>query len=104
MACVLAQVLAYKLCHLKHGDYSLTPKYTLEVVVSINVPFVLSVLQLVFLDISPLSKAELARKAGVSVLTISRIELGMECRMDTKRKVIQALGLKTSEKERVFPE
>ena len=51
-----------------------------------------------------LSKAELARKAGVSVLTISRIECGMECRMDTKRKVIQALGLKTSEKERVFPE
>ena len=51
-----------------------------------------------------LSKAELARKAGVSVLTISRIEDGMDCRMDTKRKVIQALGLKISEKERVFPE
>ena len=51
-----------------------------------------------------LSKAELARKAGVSVLTITRIEDGMDCRMDTKRKVIQALGLKTSEKERVFPE
>ena len=51
-----------------------------------------------------LSKVELARKAGVSVLTISRIEDGMECRMDTKRKVIQALGLKISEKERVFPE
>ena len=51
-----------------------------------------------------LSKAELARKAGLSVLTITRIEGGMDCRMDTKRKVIQALGLKTSEKERVFPE
>ena len=33
-----------------------------------------------------LSKAELARKAGVSVLTIQRIEDGMDCRMDTKRK------------------
>ena len=51
-----------------------------------------------------LSKAELARKAGVSVLTISRIEDGMDCRMDTKRKVIQALGLKITEKEKVFPE
>ena len=51
-----------------------------------------------------LSKAELARKAGLSVLTITRIEGGMDCRMDTKRKVIQALGLKISEKERVFPE
>ena len=50
-----------------------------------------------------LSKAELARKAGVSVLTISRIECGMDCRMDTMRKVIQALGLKITEKEKVFP-
>ena len=50
-----------------------------------------------------LSKAELARKAGVSVLTISRIEGGMDCRMDTKRKVIQALGLKITEKDKVFP-
>ncbi len=50
-----------------------------------------------------LSKAELARKAGVSVLTLSRIEQGKECRMDTKRKVIQALGLKITEKGKVFP-
>ena len=50
-----------------------------------------------------LSKAELARKAGVSVLTITRIEDGMDCRMDTMRKVIQALGLKITEKEKVFP-
>lgn len=45
-----------------------------------------------------MSKAELARKAGVSVPTISRIECGMDCRMDTKRKVIQALGLKIADK------
>ena len=50
-----------------------------------------------------LSKAELARKAGLSVLTITRIEGGMDCRMDTKRKVIQALGLKITEKDKVFP-
>ena len=50
-----------------------------------------------------LSKAELARKAGISVLTISRIECGMDCRMETKRKVIQALGMKIADKGKVFP-
>ena len=49
-----------------------------------------------------MSKSELARKAGVSVLTITRIEKGMECRMDTKRKVIQALGYNISEKDKIF--
>jgi DNA-binding XRE family transcriptional regulator len=50
------------------------------------------------------SKAELARKAGLSALTIDRVEDGMSCRMDTKRKIILALGFKLSEKEKVFPE
>ena len=50
-----------------------------------------------------LSKAELARKAQVSVLTITRIEQGMDCRMDTMRKVIQALGYKIEERHKVFP-
>ncbi len=50
------------------------------------------------------SKAELARKAGLSALTIDRIEAGMSCRMDTKRKIILALGLKLTDKEKVFPE
>ncbi|MBI5683003.1 MAG: helix-turn-helix domain-containing protein [Deltaproteobacteria bacterium] len=48
------------------------------------------------------SKAELSRKAGISPLTIDRIEKGYDCRMDTKRKIIQALGLKVSEKGKVF--
>lgn len=51
-----------------------------------------------------MSKAELARKAGLSALTIDRVENGMPCRMDTMRKIILALGLKLSDKERVFPE
>ena len=51
-----------------------------------------------------LSKSELARKAGVSVLTIDRIEKGMSCRMETKRKIILALGYDLSEKRRIFPE
>ncbi len=49
-----------------------------------------------------LSKSELARKAGVSPLTIDRVEKGFTCRLDTKRKIIEALGLKLSEKEKVF--
>ncbi|WP_020676420.1 helix-turn-helix transcriptional regulator [Geopsychrobacter electrodiphilus] len=51
-----------------------------------------------------MSKAELARKAGVSPLTISRIEQGSDCRVDTMRKIILALGLNLSEKSKVFPE
>ncbi len=51
-----------------------------------------------------MSKAELARKASLSALTIDRIEAGMSCRMDTKRKIILALGLKLSDKDKVFPD
>jgi DNA-binding XRE family transcriptional regulator len=50
-----------------------------------------------------MSKAELARKAGVSALTIDRIENGADCRLDTKRKIILALGKKLQEKTEVFP-
>jgi len=49
-----------------------------------------------------LSKAELARKAGVSPLTIDRIEKGKDCRMETKRKIILALGYKLTEKDKIF--
>lgn len=51
-----------------------------------------------------MSKAELARKAGLSALTIDRVENGMPCRMDTMRKILLALGMKLTDKERVFPE
>ena len=49
-----------------------------------------------------MSKAELARKAGLSTLTIDRVEAGRPCRLDTKRKILLALGLKVSDKDRVF--
>ncbi len=49
-----------------------------------------------------MSKAELARKAGLSTLTIDRLEAGRPCRLDTKRKVLIALGLRISDKDRVF--
>ncbi len=49
-----------------------------------------------------MSKAELARKAGLSTLTIDRIEAGRPCRLDTKRKILLALGLKVADKDQVF--
>jgi DNA-binding XRE family transcriptional regulator len=49
-----------------------------------------------------MSKTELARKAGLSTLTIDRVEAGRPCRLDTKRKILLALGLKVSDKDRVF--
>jgi DNA-binding XRE family transcriptional regulator len=51
-----------------------------------------------------MSKAELARKAGVSPVTLDRIEKGKNCRLETKRKILLALGYKLSEREKVFPE
>jgi DNA-binding XRE family transcriptional regulator len=49
-----------------------------------------------------MSKAELARKANISPITITRIENGMPCRMETQRKIILALGYKISDKSKVF--
>jgi DNA-binding XRE family transcriptional regulator len=51
-----------------------------------------------------LSKAELARRANVSVLTIDRVEKGFGCRVDTKRKILEALGLSLADRIRVFGE
>ena len=50
-----------------------------------------------------MAKAELARKAGVSESTIDRIEAGKECRMETKRKILFALGLTVQESTKIFP-
>ncbi|MGB2929557.1 MAG: helix-turn-helix transcriptional regulator [Desulfobacterales bacterium] len=49
-----------------------------------------------------MSKAELARKANISPITITRIEQGMPCRMETKRKIILALGYKILDRKKVF--
>ena len=49
-----------------------------------------------------MSKAELARKADVTVQTIDRIEKGNDCRLDTKRKIILALGYKLVDRTRIF--
>ena len=49
-----------------------------------------------------ISKAELARKANISPITITRIEQGKPCRDKTKRKILLALGIKISDKNKVF--
>ncbi len=51
-----------------------------------------------------ISKAELSRNANISPLTITRIERGKPCRMETKRKIVLALGLKISDKDKIFSE
>lgn len=51
-----------------------------------------------------MSKAELARRANLSVLTIDRVERGYGCRVDTKRKILEALGLSLADRVRVFGE
>jgi DNA-binding XRE family transcriptional regulator len=49
-----------------------------------------------------MSKAELARLAGVSAVTIDRVERGEECRMETKRKILMALGIQLDQRDTVF--
>lgn len=49
-----------------------------------------------------MSKAELARKANVTVQTIDRIEKGNSCRLDTKRKIILALGYNLGDRSKIF--
>ena len=49
-----------------------------------------------------ISKAELARITNLSVETLTRIEHGKPCRMETKRKILLALGLKLSDRDKVF--
>ena len=51
-----------------------------------------------------MSKAELARRANLSVLTIDRVEKGFGCRMNTKRKILEALGLSLADRVKVFGE
>ena len=49
-----------------------------------------------------MSKTELSRKAGISPITIKRIENGESCRVETQRKILLALGLKLSDRDKVF--
>ena len=50
-----------------------------------------------------MTQAQLAKKAKVALRTIHSVEKGMNCRMDTKRKILLALGLRFEDKDQVFP-
>ncbi len=49
-----------------------------------------------------MSKNELAKMADLSSITITRIENGYPCRIQTKRKIMMALGLNLTEVNKVF--
>jgi DNA-binding XRE family transcriptional regulator len=49
-----------------------------------------------------MTQAQLAKKARVALRTIHSVEKGMNCRMDTKRKILLALGLRFEDKGKVF--
>ncbi len=49
-----------------------------------------------------MTQAQLAKKARVALRTIHSVEKGMACRMDTKRKILLALGLRFEDKSQVF--
>jgi len=49
-----------------------------------------------------MTKAEFARKAGLSKLTIDRVEAGRPCRLGTKRRILQALQLRIDDQGQVF--
>jgi DNA-binding XRE family transcriptional regulator len=51
-----------------------------------------------------MSRAELARKAGISPQTLHRVERGKTCRLETKRKILFALGYGLSDKEKIYQE
>ena len=49
-----------------------------------------------------MSKAELARNAGISPLTVDRVEKGMSCRIATNRTIILAFVYELSETSLLF--
>jgi len=49
-----------------------------------------------------LSKAELAKRTGLSVATITRIENGQKCRVSTKRRILVALDLEPKDVRLIF--
>jgi DNA-binding Xre family transcriptional regulator len=51
-----------------------------------------------------ISRMELARRAGIALNTLIRVEEGKGCRLETGRKILAALGLSPGEKHKVFPE
>ncbi len=50
-----------------------------------------------------MTREELARRASVSLRTIWSVEAGHECRLETKRAILRALGIARTQHRIVFP-
>jgi transcriptional regulator with XRE-family HTH domain len=51
-----------------------------------------------------LSLTEIARRTGLTPLTVKRVEENGTGRMETKRKILEALGVEIEDLKKVFPE
>ncbi len=49
------------------------------------------------------TREELARRAGISLRTVWSVEAGHECRLETKRAILRALGIPRNRHRSVFP-
>lgn len=49
-----------------------------------------------------MTREELAEKAGVSLRTVWSVESGIACRLYTKRRILQALGVPKEDHKTVF--
>ena len=50
-----------------------------------------------------MTQSQLAERAKLALRTILSVEKGMECRMETKRKILGAFDLSPADKDLVFP-
>ena len=50
-----------------------------------------------------MTREELAERAGISLRTVWSVESGNACRLPTKRKILEALGLTRDAHREVFP-
>ncbi len=50
-----------------------------------------------------LTRGDLARRAGVSLRTVWSVEAGHDCRVETKRAILRALGVSRSRYRDIFP-
>jgi len=50
-----------------------------------------------------MTREELAARAGVSLRTVWSVESGNPCRLPTKRRILEALGLARTDHREVFP-
>lgn len=48
------------------------------------------------------SQVELARRAGLSALTIGRVESGRSCSLASRRRILLALGIDPADQARIF--